>query len=144
MALRESTLSRERSCGAGLPFSNPEVGGAGSIEVYVLPERVSMGALRAHDTHPFSDMDAEWCALPSGELSHSILASAISQVSRTERFESFRYRLRTGMEDSNEMAPMASAAYSILAESMDGGDRAHLVPDHRVLIRVRQHFLQYG
>ena len=83
-----------------------------------------MGALRALDTHPFSNVGAEWCALPSGELSHSILASAISQVSRTERFGSFRYRLRTGIEDSNEMAPMASAACGILVGSMDGGDSA--------------------
>jgi hypothetical protein len=36
-------LSRERSSGAGLPFSSPEVGGAGSIEVYALSGRVSGG-----------------------------------------------------------------------------------------------------
>ena len=110
MTLRDSMPSRERSPGAGFPFNNPEVGGAGSIEVYVLSKRVSKSVKRAPYTHLSSGVGAEWWPFPSGELSHSILASAISQVSRTERLGSSRYRLRTGIEASDEMAPMASAA----------------------------------
>jgi hypothetical protein len=48
------------------------------------------------------------------------------------------------MEDSDAMAPMASAAYEILATSMNGRDRTHLMPNHRVLVYVRQHLLQDG
>jgi len=103
-------LSRERFSRAGLPFDSPEVGGAGSIEVYVLSKRVSKSVKCARYTHLFSEVGAELWDCPSGELSHSILASAISQVSRTERLGSSRYRLRIGIEDSDEMAPMASAA----------------------------------
>ena len=93
-----------------MPFNSPEVGGAGSIEVYALSKQVSKRTKRAHYTHLSSKVGAERWAFPSGELSHSILASAISQVSRTERLESSRYRLRTGIENSDEIAPMASAA----------------------------------
>jgi len=110
VVLRGSILSRERSSGAGLPFNSPEVGGAGSIEVYVLSKWVSKSVKRAHHAHLSSEVGAELWDFPSGELSHSILASAISQVSRTERLGSSRYRLRTGIDDSDEMAPMASAA----------------------------------
>jgi hypothetical protein len=112
-------LSLERSSGAGFPLSNPEVGGAGSIEVYVLPKWVNNDTRRGYNVYLSSVVDAEQWTFPSGELSHSILASAISQVSRTERLESFRYRLRTGIEDSDEIAPMASAAYGALAASMN-------------------------
>ena len=44
-------LPRERSSGAGLPFNSPEVGGAGSIEVYVLCEWVSKSVQHTHGTH---------------------------------------------------------------------------------------------
>ena len=47
---------------------------------------------------------------PSSELSQSILAIAISQVSRTVLSESARNSLRTGTEDASEIAPIASAA----------------------------------
>lgn len=50
---------------------------------------------------------------PSSELSHSILAMAISQVSRTVLSESARNSLRTGTTDGSEIAPIASAAYVI-------------------------------
>lgn len=69
------------------------------------------------------EVDADLWALPSGESSHSILASAISQVSRTERLGSFKYCSRVGIEHSDEMAPMASAAYRILAASMHSRGR---------------------
>lgn len=48
---------------------------------------------------------------PSGELSHSIFASAISQVSRTLRLESVKNSLRMGREEEEDIAPIASAAY---------------------------------
>jgi hypothetical protein len=47
---------------------------------------------------------------PSSELSHSIFAIAISQVSLTVRSESDRYDLRMGMEEEADIAPIASAA----------------------------------
>ena len=47
---------------------------------------------------------------PSSELSHSILAIAISQVSRTVLSESARNSLRIGTDDASEIAPIASAA----------------------------------
>ena len=49
-------------------------------------------------------------ALPSTELSHSILATAISAVSLIARFSCVRYGLNTGRELGSEMAPIASAA----------------------------------
>lgn len=137
-------LSRERSSGAGLPFNSPAVGGAGSIEVYVLSKWVSKSVKCAHYTHLSSEVGAELWDFPSSELSHSILASAISQVSRTERLGSPRYRLRTGIEDSDEMAPMASAAYRVSDMYTASGDMAHLMPDHRIFIYVRQNLLQDG
>lgn len=53
------------------------------------------------------------CFLPSSELSHSILAIAISHVSRTARSGSAKYRRKIGTESRDEMAPRASAAYLI-------------------------------
>lgn len=53
-------------------------------------------------------------SLLSSELSHSILAIAISQVSLTIRSESDKYSWRMGIEDDAEIAPIASAAYSNL------------------------------
>ena len=44
-------LSRETSSGAGLPFNSPEVGGAGSIDVYALSDQVSRGEKRVYNTH---------------------------------------------------------------------------------------------
>ena len=40
------------------------------------------------------------------------LASAFSQVSRTERFASFRYPLSIGKDETEEMALIASDAYA--------------------------------
>lgn len=54
------------------------------------------------------------CICPSSELSHSILAMAISQVSLTVRSGSDRYVLRIGTEEDAEIAPIASAAYNEL------------------------------
>ena len=51
-------------------------------------------------------------ALPSGLLSHSIFATAISHVSRIALSGWERYGLRIGREDGSEMAPIASAACS--------------------------------
>lgn len=63
-------------------------------------------------THGFSDGT---CFLPSSELSHSILAKAISQVSLTDLLSSFRYCFRSGIDASEEIAPMASAAFFSLS-----------------------------
>jgi hypothetical protein len=56
----------------------------------------------------FSNME-DW-HLASSELSHFILAIAISHVSRTVRSESERNFSKTGTDDRDEMAPIASAA----------------------------------
>ena len=50
------------------------------------------------------------CFLPSSELSQSIFARAISQVSRTLRLGSDRYSRRIGTDVVDEIAPIASAA----------------------------------
>lgn len=63
-----------------------------------------------------SSLEAALCSWPSSELSHSILAMAISQVSLTLCFESDKYFFKTGMDFEADMAPMASAA--LLKESM--------------------------
>lgn len=65
------------------------------------------------DAYWISSVAVERCRLPSSELSHSILASAISQVSRTARSLSPQYFLRTGSDAVEEMAPIASAAYRL-------------------------------
>lgn len=54
------------------------------------------------------------CFRPSSELSHSIFATAISHVSRTARSGWSRYLLRTGREEGEDIAPMASAAWQTL------------------------------
>lgn len=56
------------------------------------------------------ESSARACFWPSGELSHSIFASAISQVSRTLRLESVKNSLRMGREEEEDIAPIASAA----------------------------------
>ena len=55
-------------------------------------------------------VDSRVYLCPSSELSHSILAIAISQVSRTVLSESARNSLRIGRDDASEIAPIASAA----------------------------------
>ena len=47
---------------------------------------------------------------PSLVFAHSIRANAISQVSRTQRSSSSKYRLSRGTEAVDESAPRASAA----------------------------------
>jgi hypothetical protein len=61
-------------------------------------------------TYGITSFKLSWCFLPSSELSHSIFSTAISQVSRTLRSESWRYSFRIGIEDGSEIAPIASAA----------------------------------
>lgn len=58
----------------------------------------------------------EMCFCPSSELSHSILAMAISQVSRTVLSESVRNSLRIEMDNGSDIAPIASAAYVMMSE----------------------------
>lgn len=57
--------------------------------------------------------EAEGPFFPSSELSHRIFAIAISHVSRTVRLESERYLVKMGIEDGDDMAPIASAAYLV-------------------------------
>jgi hypothetical protein len=85
----------------------------------------------------------EWWRCPSSELSHSIFASAISQVSRIERSESFRYFLRTGIDEAKEIAPIASAACVIheYAEVHTLGE-TYFVPDYGVFLLIREHVLE--
>jgi len=67
--------------------------------------------IRKNGTYGMVDLFIlEMCICPSSELSHSILAMAISQVSRTALSESARNSLRTGTDDESEIAPIASAA----------------------------------
>lgn len=114
-ALRDDIFDSVVSSGLGWLDRSREVGGAGSIEVYVL-KRIKVGnryhsyTLKAHGIASESAR-VERCFFPSSELSHIILAIAISQVSRTVRSESERYLVKTGTDSGEEMAPIASAAY---------------------------------
>jgi hypothetical protein len=113
------TLVSDTSSGRGRQERSAEVGGAGSTDVYILLLGKSLciaedWSRNDTDTHwvPESAAEELKCVRPSSELSHWILAIAISHVSRTARLGSERYCSRIGREDAQDMAPIASAAYS--------------------------------
>jgi hypothetical protein len=80
---------------------------------------------------------------PSSEFSHSSFASAISHVSRTVRLGSFRYFLSKGIDEAEDIAPIASAAYADEHIEARFQDETHLMADHRVFLLVRENRLKY-